>query len=66
MESLRDTVLIRVPGVRHDTLEPVLLDDLPQLLAGFAVAGTQDAVEELLCISINSNPNPAKVFFVPI
>jgi hypothetical protein len=36
------------------------------LLARGGIAGTQYAVEELLCMAIHSHPEPTGVFFAPI
>ena len=66
MAGLRNHVFIRFPIVTHHGLEGVTLDGLPELLAHGGIAGTQYAVEELLCMAIHSHPEPTDVFFAPI
>ena len=66
MENLRNHVFIRFPLVSHHGLEGVTLDGLPESLARGGIAGTQYAVEELLCMAIHSHPEPTDVFFAPI
>ena len=66
VQGLRNHVFIRFPIVTHYGVEAVALDGLPSLLARGGLAGTQYAVEELLCMAIHSHPEPAGVFFAPI
>ena len=66
MEGLGNHVFIRFPIITHHGVEGVALDGLPELLACDGIAGTQYAVEELLCMAIHSHPEPTDVFFAPI
>jgi len=66
MEGLRNHAFIRFPIVAHHGLEGVALDALPSLLARGGIAGTQYAMEEWLCMTIHSHPEPTGVFFAPI
>ncbi len=58
--------IIRFPIIGANYPFGNVFDFIPKLLSGFCSSGTNFTVDKSVPISINSNPNPAVVFFEPI